>query len=208
MIKIREQLIKYHFLIIISIILLFPLLQSHPVRDFLTRQIIVENEIELREAIAQGNVSIAINDIVHLEDYVAIANDVTIGGSGVITVSDQHRHFIVEQDGNLTLRGNVTLTRSEGYTGNGGGIWVNAGTLIMRGGYITGNDWWFLPEDDDIRRGIIEAACELGTGNAVLCWKGACTFVQLCKFPTYSRNVILSGKDQPSARTETLDPKW
>jgi len=149
--KLGKRLIDYFIfilkIVLIMMILLFPLIQSHAFQDFLVQEVIVTSESELRAAIERGDKSIVVNDTIHLESVIVIETNVTINGSGTITVADRDRHFVVVEEGELTLQGDVVLTRMEGYTGNGGGILVFGGILIMRGGHITGNDWWIAPED-------------------------------------------------------------
>lgn len=141
--KLGKLLIDYHIILIIMIVLLFPFLQFRTVQN----EIIVTNESELMKAVNHPEANIIINDTIYLESYVAINNEVTIGGTGVITVANPHRHFVVRENGILTLVGDLTLTQQEGYTGYGGGITVNAGVLVMHGGHITGNNWLIAPED-------------------------------------------------------------
>jgi len=144
--KLGKQLIDYHFILIIVIVLLFPFLQSYVVQVF-SPSFTVRNESELVEAVRHSRATITINDTIHLESYITIRTDVTIGGTGVITVANPHRHFVVERNGILRLTGDVTLTLSEDYTGYGGGIAVNGGMLVMRGAQIVGNNWVIAPED-------------------------------------------------------------
>ena len=120
-------------------------------------EITVTTEEELREAIISGADVISVNSIIHIYRPIDIRTEVTITGNGVIEVRDDFRHFIVHQEAALTLEGNVTLRRAEipsettgrGAFRPGGGITVSGGTLIMRGGILTGNS---APEEEDVIR--------------------------------------------------------
>ena len=129
--------------IFVIIIVMFLLLISSNYFAFAEDSVIVTNEAELIEAVRYSGNNIIINDIIHIEDVIIIENPITIGGTGTITVSDNHRHFRVYSQ--LTLRDEITLTRADGYSGLGGGIdstreiIENRSTLVMHGGRIYNN---------------------------------------------------------------------
>jgi hypothetical protein len=102
--------------------------------------IVVTNEAELRQAVRARDAVVVVDGIFNIDDYIGIIHAITITGSGTITVSGNHRHFGISPAGNLTLEGDVTLTRAEGYDGPGGGIHVS-GVMQMNGGNIIGNRW-------------------------------------------------------------------
>jgi len=186
--KLGKYLLDYHYIIIIVVVLLFPLVQSFSFQNLWMRGVNVTNEFELRAAIDLGDRLIVINDMIDLESYIQITNHVTIQGSGTITVADQHRHFIVEDGGELTLQGNVVLTRKNDYTGHGGGVSVVSGAFIMKGGYITGNDWWIMPEAADFWFGGTGANSGNG-GGVILSGSGVFRFYQ----GTISENRAIHG---------------
>lgn len=101
--------------------------------------VIVTNEQELREAVSQRSQLIVINHVIQLEESIEIYNVITLSGSGTITVADEIRHFVVVQNGKLTLEGDITITVADGYYDSGGGIQLRQGELHMYGGEITGN---------------------------------------------------------------------
>ena len=102
---------------------------------------IITTESELRYAVQQPHhdQTLIVDGVVNITDYIPIRSRITIGGSGTITVSDAHRHFHVGHNGELTLTGEVTLTRAADYSGLGGGIAVNGGVLNINGGAIVNN---------------------------------------------------------------------
>lgn len=110
--------------------------------------IIVTNEQELQEALIQSEEIVVVDEVIHIENVIEIDVSVTLLGTGTITVAGNHRHFRVSQYGELTLKGDITITLAEGYEGPGGGILVvNGGTLRMYGGEITGNRTTFGRDD-------------------------------------------------------------
>ena len=101
---------------------------------------VVTNEADLRTQIDLGN-DVIVNNVINLTNVVTINNTVTLSGTGVLTVSANHRHFDIRANGNLTLAGNVTLTRALGYEEAGGGVVTNSPTAVfnMTGGVIRDN---------------------------------------------------------------------
>ena len=66
--------------------------------------------------------------------------NVTLVGSGYLTVSGTSRHFIVQNGGVFTLAGGITLQGRGGPNDVGGGVYVLGGGIFnMSGGTITGN---------------------------------------------------------------------
>ena len=94
--------------------------------------------------IATGTVTLT-GQTIDLTGVITITSNVTINGIGTITVSGNHRHFLVGNTtgtlpGHLTLDGDVTLTRAAGYNDNGGGIQISpASEFVMNGGTISNN---------------------------------------------------------------------
>ena len=109
---------------------------------------VVSTEAELRAAItgapANTPIIITVNNTINITGStiaVSGARNITINGTGTLTVSSDIRHFAVsDATTTLTLAGDITLTRAAGYISNGGGISVSGGwgsnrvsaNLIMR----------------------------------------------------------------------------
>ena len=144
--KLSKKLHRYHFIFLIVIVLLFPIARSHITENFFTPRIYVTNEHELIEAARREWATIIVDETIHLSNYIPITRRIKIGGTGTITVSDSHRHFVVHQSGTLTLTDHVMLTRRDDYIGCGGGIRINGGMLTMHGGHIYNNHWKAAPE--------------------------------------------------------------
>ena len=118
---------------------LFLLLICLPVTQASANEsVVVADENSLREALDGPDATVIVNQTIYINDVIEINTHVTLAGSGTIKVSDNHRHFHVSDGGKLTLEGELTLTRADGYTGYGGGIEVE-GILQMNGGNISGN---------------------------------------------------------------------
>jgi len=135
-------------------------------------EIVVTDEDRLRQAMEvheTEEIILIVNDIINIENYIEVNRPTTIRGDGTITVSGEHRHFIVRLNIVLTLEGNVTLTRAEGYDGPGGGIFLDAGVMNMNGGNIVNNYWdgypWGTGGAVDIRIGLFTMYGGLIDGN-------------------------------------------
>jgi len=109
----------------------------------------VTTEADLRAAVQAGRSPIVIDNTINITgSAITIPNgaNITIQGTGTLTVSADHRHFIVgtasasATSATLTLAGSLTLTRANGYTERGGGVQANrSGVFNMTGGAIRGN---------------------------------------------------------------------
>ncbi|MCL2080296.1 MAG: fibronectin type III domain-containing protein [Oscillospiraceae bacterium] len=76
-----------------------------------------------------------------LESKVPIT--LTVGERPMIYGEQYKKHFQVDR-GTLIMGDGITLTREEGYTGVGGGVYLaTEGTFIMNGGEISGNRYHF-----------------------------------------------------------------
>ena len=96
-----------------------------PLSGLITTEADLVNAINA--AAANTPVTITINDTINIANEINVGNarNITINGTGTLTVSSNTRHFrITGLDTTLTLAGSITLTRAEGYTGNGGGVRV------------------------------------------------------------------------------------
>jgi len=100
---------------------------------------VVRTEEELIIAISNQAAVIVIDELIPLSRTINIRHAVTLKGSGVITVADEHRHFDIFYNGHLTLDGDITLTRAAGYTGVGGGVHINLGVFTLYSGHIYNN---------------------------------------------------------------------
>jgi len=100
----------------------------------------VRDEAWFRAQVAAGGTIILTGDFILLTSAVPVTNTVNLIGTGTLVVGANHRHFLVEDSGHLTLAGDVTLSRVAGYTENGGGVYVRAnGKFTMNGGIISNN---------------------------------------------------------------------
>jgi len=151
----------------VTLVMLAAMLASsaqHAYASQQSRHITVTNEDELRAAAEVHDAIITIEGTINISDYIPITTRLTLTGNGTITVSEHHRHFRVEGWGSrLTMQGNVTLTRAEGYDGLGGGIVVgHHARLVMNGGSISGNAWTHGGAVD-----VFEAATFVMTGGEI-----------------------------------------
>ena len=125
------------FSLIVILVIWLNLVPSHSAIG--SNEIVVTTEQELRDAMERPEAVIIIDSTIHINNAIKITEVVTIKGAGTITVSDTHRHFYIWSSGHLTLKGDIMLTRAEGYTCRGGGITIHGGNLTMYGGRIYGN---------------------------------------------------------------------
>ena len=104
--------------------------------------VVVTTAQQLNSAILTAGttpLTITVNNTINLTSQITISQGrhITIQGSGSITVSGHHRHFVVQRtapnESSLTLAGDITLTRAAEYNGFGGGVRVVGGNNATLG---------------------------------------------------------------------------
>ena len=104
--------------------------------------IYVTTEEELRAAFLNDESVIVVNATIQLtEGAIEVDREVTIQGTGIIEVTGGFQHFIVQENANFTLTGDLTLQsaiRPSAYAERSGGVYV-FGVFNMHGGVITNN---------------------------------------------------------------------
>jgi len=120
-------------LIFALVVMAYPPVAAHE------NEVVVQTENELLTAIENHVQTIVIDGYIPLSDEVIVTRNLTITGQGVLTVSDNHRHFAIEHGSHLVLDGDITLTRAANYIARGGGIVVRRGTFTLYDGQISDN---------------------------------------------------------------------
>jgi len=102
-------------------------------------EVVARTEEELLAAIDSQAAVVVIDGLIPLNQEIVINHHLTLRGQGSLTVSDWHRHFVIETDGHLVLDGDIILTRAADYDGYGGAILVWGGVFTLHSGQIYGN---------------------------------------------------------------------
>ncbi|MCL1989556.1 MAG: hypothetical protein FWG67_01575, partial [Defluviitaleaceae bacterium] len=122
-------------ILLVAFSFMFQMMMMHVVfAETTSAYVVVTTQQELRSAISSAGtapLTIVVNDTINVGTGIEISNgrDITIQGEGTLVVSSSNRHFIVQRtgmiDSSLTLAGDITLTRSPGFNGFGGGVRVD-----------------------------------------------------------------------------------
>jgi len=102
-------------------------------------EVVVRTEEELLTAIDSQAAVVVIDGLIPLSREIVINHHLTLHGQGALTVSDRHRHFVIETDGHLVLDGDIILTRAADYDGYGGALRIRGGVFTLHSGQIYGN---------------------------------------------------------------------
>ena len=136
----NKQIQLFHYVLQLIVILILAAVTTVMIQIgvYASSYIYVTTEAELRAAAQNEEAVIIVNTTIHLTvGAIEIDGNITVQGHGIIEVTDEFRHFIVNEGAELTLDGNITLQSAIGRQEKGG---INVrGTLNMHGGVITNN---------------------------------------------------------------------